>query len=224
MIRADLTSLTGNAQQPEIDTMISAWNEIIDELYGEEGQKTQEPKSGTLTLATSTREYDLAADFVSMASPTMVDTTNGRYLNPFPGGYNNMRIIQSKPADWTGLPLYWVINPETNKFRVEREPTAQYNGNAYSYLYRRALNVAVAADTFPFDDEVTRTLVTAVVQRWYIDNKTESFNLALLNSSMGRAAAKMRQVSLRPRYGIRAGNLTVGQPGTPYGSADPYVR
>src|SRR3990167_1741269 len=131
IVTSDLTAVTGNGPQQAVDVAIQSINEVLRNLLSgvaAPGEITQ----GTITLVTDTREYTLASDFVSFAEAgpegaVLVDQTNGWIVYPYPGGFARMFHDQKIPANYTGLPHYYAINPTNRKLRFNTVPTSQEN-------------------------------------------------------------------------------------------------
>jgi len=195
----ELTSLTDDVHQADVDIMVQSWNEIIADLYDAGQNLPQETKEGTITLVADTREYDPPSDFDGMESDVMVDQTNGQYLYAYPGGFTGMFQDQSQPSNYTGLPIYWCINPTNGKLRFDRIPDSSDAGKIYTYLYRKRLYMSVAADTFSFGDTIVNDLVAAVVQVWNRESK-ETFDPIAYQQSISRAASRIRQQPVPGKY------------------------
>ena len=195
----ELTSLTDSGRQADVDIMVQAWNEVIADLYDAGKRLPQETSEGTITLVASTREYDAPSDFDGMESTVMVDQTNGQYLYTYPGGFTGMFQDQAQPDNYTGLPIYWCINPTNGKFRFDRIPQTEQAGRIYTYLYTKRLYMSAAADTFSFGDTVVNDLVVAVTQVWNRESK-ESFDPMAYQQSISRAASRIRQQEIPGKY------------------------
>lgn len=184
----ELATLTDSARQVYIDLAVSLINEVIQELYSSSFRPMPtEAKNGTITLVTSTREYTVPTDLLEIRWP-LINQTTGDKIYPYPGGYEAMRSIQTIPADYTGRPFYATINPTNNKLRMDLEPTAsEGNGDAFDLLYDRSLLISLAADTFPFIDDVLIALIPALEQLWKRTQRN-TFDKDLFQSSLGRAA------------------------------------
>ena len=134
-----------------------------------------------------------------MESTVMVDQTNGQYLYTYPGGFTGMFQDQAQPDNYTGLPIYWCINPTNGKFRFDRIPQTEQAGRIYTYLYTKRLYMSAAADTFSFGDTVVNDLVVAVTQVWNRESK-ESFDPMAYQQSISRAASRIRQQEIPGKY------------------------
>lgn len=196
-----LTSLTDSARQVSIDAAVQVVNEGIDELYST--AKLPLPSklaSSTITLATSTRNYALAATLVQLRFP-LIDRTNSQFIKEFPGGYEAL-LINDLEQDDTGLPYYAAIRPTDGQLYLDRAPTSAENGRVYTYQYDKDTALTLLTDTVPFGDEVFRAMVPAWVQLWKRERRNE-FDTALYKMNIGRASRRLRQIPDRDSYSWR---------------------
>jgi len=201
----ELTTFTGSNRQTDIDMMLSSWNDVIDELYsiGVERESTAE---GTFTISTSGtdsgREYSVPADFVDIIG-NPVNMENSYILKPYPGGFEAMRIARLDPDDFQGQPSWYVISPVNGNIRIDTTPTTDEDGDVYEFTYQKAINLSGTTDTFPFDDEVVRTLQDAVWQTWILRRQSSSdFLESIWLRSMSRAV-RMLNGPAKKSYGAR---------------------
>ena len=198
-LNGQLSSSTNAGKQTFIDLTIQLWNETIDEMCDMMGVPlVAETGSSTIALVTDTREYDLPSDLVQIRWP-LVDQTNGNYLWPYPGGYEQMRIDQQIPSDWMGLPYSAAINQTTGKLRLERTPTSTENGKAYDLLYDKDLVMSSDSDTFPFADAVYRAVVP-VVAEGYERKKRNDFDEDEYRKSLSRAMSFVNKRNRRTHW------------------------
>ena len=192
----ELTTLTDSSIQSSIDLCVSAWNDTLDELMRTDVFRG-ETSEATLTLATDTREYSFESDFVKFANlpATMIDQTNGNTLTPYPGGFDQMRLDQLTPANFTGLPRRYTVNPSSDKIRVDASPNSAENGRAYVYDYEKTTNIILAASTFPINNEAVFALRSAVSQ-WFDMLRKGEMKEGVYQMSMARAA---HQINPKPR-------------------------
>ncbi len=195
-----LGTLTNLGKQVYIDLAIQVWNETVDEVCdmmgvphpGETGSST------TVTLVTGQREYTLPSDLVQIRWPLM-DQTNGHYISEYPGGYQQMRIDQQIPGDWTGLAYSAAINPTTGSLRLERTPTSTENGLIYDMFYDKDLNMDSASDTFPFMDSVYRAVMPVVAEMWE-RKKRNDFNESEYKKQLSRAMSFVNKTVRRANW------------------------
>lgn len=198
---AALTSLTDSARQHPIDVAIQVVNEGIDALFT--ASHISLPKSqaeSTITLATNTREYNLATDLTTLYYPFR-DVTNSQYIFEFKNGYNNL-VLLDVTQTWTGLPQFGVISPITGKLRVDRAPTSVENGRVYTYEYEKDLALSLATDNVPFGNACFRAMVPAWVQLYNRGMRNE-MDQALYSASLGRASRLVTEIQQRTTYSPR---------------------
>jgi len=194
----EFASFTDSARQTELDFLLVSWNDVIDTLYNM-GHLQGELAESSFTLVTGTREYDLASDFIQMAGDP-VDPTNENTLTHYPGGYRQMRLDQRDSTDYSGRPRRWARNETNGKIRVDSTPTASENGDVYTYLYDKRINLTAITDTFPFSDDVVDALQAAVSQTWQRERRGQ-FDEAAYLTGLANAAAFLRSVPLKEAYG-----------------------
>ena len=194
-----LTTLTDSARQIYIDSAVQLWNEAIDELYTTaEVPHPNELAESTITLVTSTRAYVLNASLIQLRFP-LLDETNGRFIEEYPGGYMQLVIDQPFPANETGLANFAVIRPTDGYLYLDKIPTSVENGLVYKYRYDKTLELTAAASTVPFNDTVFRAMVPAVAELWK-RNHQRDFDSAMYRASVGRASRLLTNKQLRESW------------------------
>jgi hypothetical protein len=201
MVQGDdalLTSLAVSARQRSIDIAVQVVNEGIDELYSTTNQPQPNAQaSSTVTLVSSQRAYTLATDLVRLRWP-MIDTTNTQFLYEYPGGYDDLLLLDPEQDD-TGLPFYAAIRPTDGKLHLDRTPTSAEDGRIYTYQYDKDVSLTNAEDTVPFGNAVFRAMVPAWVQLWKREQNNE-FDGDLFKANIGRASRLMTQAQPRDDY------------------------
>lgn len=204
--RAGITTQTGSissfdtpSKQVYIDLAIQIWNETVDQVCNMMGDPHPgETASTTITLVNGTREYALPSGLVQIRWP-LIDETNGNYIDEYPGGYEQMRIDQPIPADWTGLPYAAAINPTTGYLRFDRIPTSAEAGDVYTMIYDQDLSMSATTDTFPFSDATFRALVPVVTEA-FERMKRNDFDPSMHNKSLARALHFANKVNRRTHW------------------------
>ncbi len=145
----------------------------------------------TITLVADKREYDLPDDMVQLRWP-LHDETNGRYINKYPGGYEELRNILVQPGNYTGQPTSGAISPIDGILYIDNLPTASEAGDIYRFTYWKDLTLSRATDQFPFTDTVFRALIPVVTEIWkYYQHNKFSDEIAKVN--YGRAVRALKQ-------------------------------
>lgn len=205
MIQGDsgsLTSLTDSGRQVYIDLTVQLWNEVMESMYSMSNIPLPlELTSDSITLAASDRDYSLASDLVQLHFP-LIDTTNGQYINEYPGGYLQLIEDQPFPSNYTGLPRLGAISPVDGTLYLDFIPTSDEAGRVYTYQYDKDVSVSAAADTFPFTDAVFRALVPAVAERWK-QERQQMFNEATYRKAMSTAVRLLSRKQQNNTWGPR---------------------
>lgn len=194
----ELATLTDSGRQTFIDTAVQVINEGNDELYtASELPKPLSQAESTITLATGTRAYSLAAGVVRLIWP-LIDKTNTQFIDEYPGGYNQILLADPEQDD-TGLPHFATISPVDGKLYCDRAASSENNGNIYTYQYLKEIELTLAADTVPYDDIVFRAMVPAWVQLWKREQRNE-FDGDLFTASIGRASRLLTRIPPRASW------------------------
>lgn len=195
----ELGSLTNLGKQVYVDLAVKMWSEVTDDVCNMMGiPKTGETASSTITLVEGQREYDLPSDLVQLRWP-LIDQTNGNYIQPYPGGYEQMRIDQQIPGDWLGLPYAAAINPTTGDLRLERTPTSTEAGKVYDIFYDKDEGMTAASSVFPFSDAVYRAVMPVVAECWE-RKKRNDFNEQEYRHQLSRAMSFVNQANRRTHW------------------------
>ena len=207
----DITVFTDTGLLHEIDVTLQIWNEAIYALY-DLGAITGETATGTITLATDTREYSLPSDFEQFSGETylarvMVNATDNRKIWEYQTfeadtPYHQMFLDQPRPADFTGEPHAWVINTTTNKIRFDHTPTSDENGDVWTFLYDKRLSLTATGDTFPFTDTVVDNLMPAVSDTIRLELRREARNPLRDQEAFVIAVNLATQRKRRKKYGL----------------------
>ena len=208
ILGTDLSALTSNAQQEDVDAAIAAINETYDELASL-CELPAELAEGTITLVTNDRDYTTPSDFKAFANdgapdgPRLICETDGSYLSWYPGGYKRMRLDQLQPDNETGAPQFWVLDDTSAQIYLDKIPTAAVNGKVYRYLYEKheAFSTSSAASTFAYlTDPAIRMAVPAMAE--VVDRKRRSrFDEKVWQSSIAKAAKVLSRLPKRTSYG-----------------------
>lgn len=200
----ELTALASSQYQTDIDVLVQAINETIDDLYGAKG-RPQAVGLATVVLAAGTREYPLAADCERILGkpPILINEGSGRFITEYPGGYEQMISDQVVPANYTGWPVYFAVEPVAGQLRMDRAPTAAEDGETYRYRYFKTIGLSAPAATLPFSDRVADNLLPAFCEKYKVARKQPEANPALYAGAMSAAARLVGKVAPGGRYGIR---------------------
>jgi len=195
----ELASLTDSQRQTTIDQTVQAWNRILIELYDASDKPlSTELSENTITLVTNDRDYTLQTDLVQLRYP-LVEQTRGLQIWEYNGGYEQIFRDQIQPANYTGQASFAAIRPTDGLLYLNAIPTAQENGDVYTYQYDKQITLSLAADIFPFSDTVFEVLisgVTELISRY----KKRSFDAGEYNKSLGLAVSLMTKGQARTSW------------------------
>lgn len=168
-IRGDTDAPTSFSDTTHNATMQIAQIAVQDELTNLAADRTlpYEKASTSITLATSTRTYSLPGDFISFfGTPHFYDATDNRILLEFPGGLEQLQLIDYKYQTTTGTPNYWYFEPaSTKKVSFYQVPNSTYNGRSLSYDYETSILVTLSSDTMPLHNTEENNAFCAMAGR-----------------------------------------------------------
>ena len=199
-------AFTDASRQNQIDIMLQCWNEAIQGVFSF-GMLAKEAATGSITLATTGREYSLPSDFEKMAgmdyqSRVLRGATTGMIVYEYPGGYAQMLADQARATDWVGEPNAWALSPVSDVIRLDRETATGSVGDTYYFLYdkRVAFTSTMATEAMPFSDTVCDALVPVAAEMWARTYKKEmdGYNL---QTSLTRALEYAGRTQRRSRWG-----------------------
>lgn len=155
IIRGDTDLLTSFTDQNHASTAAIAQIAVqteITELSSKGELPYQHKTTGTINLATSTRTYDLASDFVQMWGnpPFFYDATQNVQIFQYPGGENQLRNDILTYRNDSGNPLWFYFELGTGQqASFYPVPDSSVNAKVLSYDYSGSVNVANSSDTIP---------------------------------------------------------------------------
>jgi len=126
--------------------IIACQDEIID--LASRKMIGNERSSGTISLVASTRAYTLAADFISFEGTPHFKDSTGQFLFEYPGGLNQLRILDPNWDTQTGTAIYWYWDSTTSK-RVGFYPVPD-ESDTLTYPYEASILIDDAGDNLPF--------------------------------------------------------------------------
>jgi len=208
-----LTSLVDSPKQVFIDLAVQAWNEAVDQIFSKTDPKGMKPLQGSedyITIISGQRDYDLPDDLVQLRWP-FHDETKGRYINQYPGGYEELRNSQTQPDNYTGEPTLGAINKINGMLYLNNIPSSTEAGDKYKFFYWKDITLSRDSDLFPFSDTVFRAMVPVVTEVWryYQNNK---YTEGMAKVSYGRAVRALKQEPQDIAWIKRPGSATTTSP------------
>jgi hypothetical protein len=174
-----------------------------------------EKTSATITLAASTRTYSLESDFVNFyGHPHFFDATDNRLILMYPGGQENLQLVDYNYQTVTGTPNWWYWEPTTSKkVGFYQVPNSTFNGRSLTYHYEKSVYVDEASDTMPFhNNEEANTFSQMAGRRFkfmFEDVKNQADIQGILDNDVSYRSAKgtlvrlMRGTNAPSRYAPR---------------------
>jgi len=206
-----LTGLTNSGKQVFIDLAVQSWQESVDQIYSK--AKVMMPQQGEedfIILVENVRSYSLPCDLVQIRWP-LHEEDKGLYINKYPGGYEELRNIQTQPDNYTGQPSFAAIDPIQGELYLNRVPLAADAGAVYKFFYWKDLSLNLSSDPFPFSDTVFRAMVPVVTELWrYYQNNRYTNQIAKVN--YGRAVRALKQEPQDTAWIKRFGDKQITNP------------
>jgi hypothetical protein len=140
-----------------------------------------EKTSSTITLATSTRTYSLAADFVNFyGHPHFHDDTDNRFIPEYAGGQEALQVNDFRYLTGEGAPNWWYWEPTTSKkVGFYQVPNSSYDQRVLTYHYEKEIVLDEASDTMPFHNVTEANTFCQMAGRRFkfmfedVDNKAD---------------------------------------------------
>ena len=200
-----LSSLTNSGKQTFIDNAVQSWGEAVDQLYSKANiMKPKQAEEDSITLIAGQRSYDLPCDLVQIRWP-LHEEDEGFYINKYPGGYEELKNIQSQPDNYTGHPSTAAISPIDGTIYIDSVPTSSEAGYVYKFQYWKDLTLSKAGDLFPFSNTVYRAMIPVVAELWKFNmNQRTSSDVSKIN--YGRAVRALKQEPADTAWIKRGGN------------------
>lgn len=206
-----LTGLTDSGKQAFIDLAVQSWGESVDQIYSK--SKVMKPMQGeedSITLVENVRSYSLPCDLVQIRWP-LHEETEGLYIHKYPGGYEELRNIQTQPDNYTGQPSFAAIDPINGDLYLNRIPLAADAGQEFTFFYWKDLSLTLPSDPFPFSDTVFRAMVPVVAELWrYYRNNRFTNEISKVN--YGRAVRALKQEPQDTAWIKRYGDKQITNP------------
>lgn len=136
--------------------IIAAQNELT-RLIAKRLIPKERSTSGSITLATNTRTYDLATDFIRFyGTPHFYNVTHNRQIYEYVGGLPKLQVEIYNFATQYGQPNWWYWEPVDSTYKKVgffQVPSSAESGEAWTYDYEASVMVTLAADNLPFHND-----------------------------------------------------------------------
>jgi len=207
-----LTTFTAPAIQTDVDVMIMAWNEVIQDIATLPILVPGLADQGTYNLTAGNKEYAIPVGSVTgkqIETVKLITNLTFRWpLGEYPGGYDKMVRDQPDPSIFQGNPMFWCINPGTNQIRYDFTPTAQTISGAQGGAIKHNIDGAIGinlqnpTDTFTFSDRVVDQLVDAVAMIWTRERKKGDWSRDAYMQRLSNAIRYATKTQPRSQYGV----------------------
>ena len=219
IIRGDTDLLTAFTDTNHASTssiaQIAVQNEIT-ELSSKGTLPYQHKIDQTITLATGTRTYALASDFVQIWGnrPFFFDKTQNLQIFEYEGGENQLRNDILTYRTDSGSPYYFYFElGTTQQVSFYLVPDSSVNGRVLYYDYQASVNVTNSSDTIPLTTTDQQYAFTEMAARRFkflyegkvdIDVETDS----VYRAARSRLFSHLKWKQPAGRYGrtYRSGN------------------
>jgi len=136
--------------------IVCVQNELI-KLIADRLIPKERSTSGTVTFATDTRVYNLAAAFTRFyGNPHFYRAAENRQIYEYTGGLEQLQIEIFNYATQSGDPNWWYWEPSntsTKQVGFFQVPTSGENGEVWTYDYETSVMVTTISDTLPFHND-----------------------------------------------------------------------
>ena len=154
-----------------------------------------EKTTASITLATSTRTYALASNFIRFFGtyPSFYDATDNVRIYAWKGGEDNLMNIDYKYKTSEGAPSWWYWHETTTKqVAFYNVPNSTYDTRSLSYEYEKSVTVAVSTDTLPFiTTEEYHAFISCAARRFFFYKSMQSEGLLTEDAAYNNAKARL---------------------------------
>lgn len=177
--------------------IIASQTELVD-IIADRLIPSERITSGSITLATNTRTYSLATDFIRFyGEPAFYRVATNDRLTEYPGGLETLQTQIYDYATQYGSPTWFYFEPTTTKkIGLFMVPDSSFDTLVYTYEYEGSVMISASTDDLPFhNDEENYAFVDMAARRFkymYEDVKNEADIQAVLEKDRTWLNAKRR--------------------------------
>ena len=183
--------------------ILATQNELI-RLIAERLIPKERNTSGSITLATNTRVYNLATGFTRFyGAPHFYNSTQNRQIYEYPGGLEKLQIDIFNFATQYGQPNWWYWEPSNATLKQVgffQVPSSSENGQAWTYDYEASVMVTLSSDNMPFHNDEENFVFAEMSGRrfkfMYEDTKNEADIQKILDADTSYRSAKATLLKL----------------------------
>lgn len=172
IIRGDtdtVSTLSDTQHNASLNLAVVAIQDELVKLIAERLIPSERKTTGTITFATDTRTYALAADFTRFYGiPHFYRAADNEHIYEFPGGLEMLQVTYYDYATQSGSPVHFYWEPDsTKKVGFFQVPTSSENGEVWTYEYEGSVMIDAVSDTLPFhNDEESYAFVEMCSRRF----------------------------------------------------------
>jgi hypothetical protein len=183
--------------------IVATQNELV-RLIAERLIPKERSTSGSITLSTNTRTYDLATGFTRFYGvPHFYNSTHNRQIYEYPGGLEKLQVEIFNYQTQYGQPNWWYwepVNSTLKKVGFFLVPSSAENGEVWTYDYETSVMVTASSDNMPFhNDEENFVFVEMCGRRFkfmFEDNKNTADIQQILDNDTSYRSAKSTLLKL----------------------------
>lgn len=196
----DITTFSDTQHAANISLAQIAIQDEIGEIVAER-LIPYEKASGTVTLASGTRTYALASDFIRFygSNPSFYDATDNNRIYEYAGGEDILRDVDFSYKTNTGAPNWWYWS-DTNSKQVGfySVPNSTYDTRSLQYDYEKSVMVENSTDVLPFhNNEEFYAFTQAAARRFDFMRSQQPQGLLMQDATYNSAKARLYAL-LRP--------------------------
>lgn len=183
--------------------IIAVQNEIV-ELISDRLLPKERRTTGSITLTTNTRVYDLASNFMRFfGEPHFFNAGQNRQIYEYPGGLERLQIEIFNYATQYGQPNWWYSEAGNQTYKQVgffQVPSSAENGQGWAYDYEASTIVTASSDSLPFYNDEENYCFTDMASRrfryMFEDTKNEADIGSLLMKDTSYRSAKARLMNI----------------------------
>lgn len=174
VIRGDtdtVSTFSDTQHNASLNLAIISVQDELTRLIAERLIPKERSTSGSITLATNTRTYDLATDFTRFyGEPHFYNSTQNRQIYEYTGGLPRLQIDIYNYQTQYGQPTWWYWEPvdsANKKVGFFLVPSSDENGEVWTYDYEASVMISAVSDSLPFhNDEENYSFVGMAARRF----------------------------------------------------------
>lgn len=192
IIRGDtdtVSTFSDTQHNASMNLAIVAVQDELTRLIAERLIPKERSTTGSITLATNTRVYNLATDFIGFyGEPHFYNASENRQIYEYPGGLKKIQVDIYNYATQYGQPNWWYWEPGDTTYKQVGfflVPSSSENGEVWTYDYEASVMVSAVSDNLPFHNtEEDYSFVGLCARRFkyvFEDVKNEADIVAILD-------------------------------------------